>query len=168
MASGTFWQKHGNAVKIGLVVVGLGFAAWQFRSYIFGNTNDPAEMSRTRYMIDFETREEFPRFRISDGETPPYRNPKTGTRTLVQAEMCWWNTDGSPRDFAKDKPTAVLLNIDGSPTFCPDCGRLVVGHNPAPDVVDVTADGKPVYDLSRVPPTEDDYRRGRRPSGSRE
>ena len=35
----------------------------------------------------------------------------------------------------KPEPTWVLVNEfvgRPGPTFCPDCGRLVVGHNPAP------------------------------------
>ena len=66
-----------------------------------------------------------------DGKTVPIYSPYSHKNTGYPAELCYWNADGTP----KKDPTPVLLNSDigkPEPTFCPDCGRLVVGHNPMP------------------------------------
>jgi hypothetical protein len=63
--------------------------------------------------------------------TCPAINPDTGNPTLYMPEMCYWNADGS----TKTTPTYVILNFQrgkAGPTFCPDCGRLVVANNPPP------------------------------------
>jgi hypothetical protein len=89
--------------------------------------------SLTRAMIDSQTGEVFPQFRVKVGATVPYTNPKTGTATLYPAESCYWTKDGK----AKLEPTYVLVNeYVGKPgaTTCPDCGHRVVPHNPAPPV----------------------------------
>lgn len=65
------------------------------------------------------------------GETQPILSPYSGKKTGVPAEPCFWTADGG----TKKEPTWVLLNeLAGKPgpTFCPDCGRLVMGHNPPP------------------------------------
>ena len=161
-----FAKKNATAIKIIVIAGGLLFAS--YRIYIsITNQDRAAADSSLRYMIDAETGEHFPRFPIKEGDVFPFTNPKTGTRTLYPAEQCWWNPDGSPKDMKTESATRVLLNIDGSPTFCPDCSRLVVRHNPMPTLLDFV-DDKPVFDLSRVPPTEAEYSRGRRGSGSRE
>lgn len=93
--------------------------------------NELAEATDRRTLIDTETGEVFVDFKLPTGAEIPFKNPKTGTMTLVQAEKCHWNADGT----AKFEPTYVLLNEhkgDPSPTMCPDCGRRVVGHNPLP------------------------------------
>lgn len=98
---------------------------------LFGGTRSADAMSRHRDMVCSETLEPFPDVGVPDGEDLPFRNPKTGRRTLYPAEKCYWNKDGSVRL----QPTFVLLNdYVGKPgqTICPDCGRPVVGHNPMP------------------------------------
>lgn len=63
------------------------------------------------------------------GEPPILISPYSGKRTGYPAELCYWTADGKVRK----EPFPVLLNeqIDkAGPTFCPDCGRLVVHHNP--------------------------------------
>jgi len=68
----------------------------------------------------------------------------SGKNTGYEAELCYWTKDGKP----KETPTPVLLNIYKGikgPTFCPDCGRLVVGHNP------------PAMEGAKPPPTKDEY-----------
>lgn len=81
--------------------------------------------------MDIETGEVFERIELPEGASYPMVNPKTGKKTLYRPEPCYWGKDGKP----KDKPTWVLLNgvkkLPG-PTICPDCGRTVVPHNPAP------------------------------------
>ena len=92
---------------------------------------DPGAASRIRAAIDAETGTVFERFKIKDGDAIPWKNPKTGKRTLYPAEKCFWTAEGTFRD----QPTYVLLNeLVGrpGPTICPDCGRLVVPHNPLP------------------------------------
>jgi hypothetical protein len=101
--------------------------------------------------IDTENGKSFTH-KIVEGESPPVLSPFSGRNTGVQAEACYWTADGK----TKDEPTWVLLNESvgkPGPTFCPDCGRLVVGHNPPP-----MAGGKP-------PPTKAEYeaRRGTAP-----
>jgi hypothetical protein len=78
--------------------------------------------------IDSETGKTF-RVPLRDGMTIPVVNPSTGKATGYKAELCYWTKDGKP----KTDPTPVLMNDDvgkPGPTFCPDCGRLVVHHNP--------------------------------------
>jgi hypothetical protein len=63
--------------------------------------------------------------------TCPAINPDTGKPTLYMPEVCYWNADGT----TKTTPTYVILNSalgKPGPTFCPDCGRLVIENNPAP------------------------------------
>jgi hypothetical protein len=70
-------------------------------------------------------------YELKVGDTIPVLSPYTGRQTGYPAEMCSWTKDGT----VKERPTAVLLNSFAGkpePTFCPDCGRLVVPHNPAP------------------------------------
>jgi hypothetical protein len=65
------------------------------------------------------------------GETLPILSPHSGKKTGVPAEACYWTAEGG----TKTSPTWVLLNeLAGKPgpTYCPDCKRLVVGHNPQP------------------------------------
>ncbi len=74
----------------------------------------------------------------------PVKSPFTGKETGYKAELCFWTKDGS----TKTDPTAVLMNDDvgkPGPTFCPDCGRLVVHHNPVPGP------------HSKPPPTREEY-----------
>lgn len=82
-------------------------------------------------------------------------NPATGKQGYI-AEYCWWTKDGKVNE---DKPTYVLLNEyvnRPGPTFCPDCGRLVVAHNPSPRV--------PGSNMS-PPPTKEEYERRRQDQG---
>jgi hypothetical protein len=85
------------------------------------------------------------------GDQIPVKSPHSGKSTGYPAELCYWTKDG----VIKSEPTAVLLRShlgERSPTFCPDCGRLVVGHNPRPSQGD------------KPPPTQAEYkpRRGDR------
>jgi hypothetical protein len=81
------------------------------------------------------------------GETQPILSPHSDKKTGVPAEACYWTADGG----TKKNPTWVLLNeLAGKPgpTFCPDCNRLVVGHNPAPG---------PAGGIAKLPPRRDEY-----------
>jgi hypothetical protein len=80
------------------------------------------------------------------GDSIPLYSPYSGKNTGYPAEFCYWTADG----HIKDTPTPVLLNsyigVPG-PTFCPDCGRLVVARNPRPGP------------NSKPPPTREEYER---------
>ncbi|NUQ52131.1 MAG: hypothetical protein HUU19_05470 [Phycisphaerales bacterium] len=92
---------------------------------------DAGDLSRRRTVIDTKTGEIIRDFVIPEDSTMPWTNPKTGEKTLIQGEACYWTKDGK----AKLEPTYVLLNeMTGKPgpTICPDCGRTVVAHNPLP------------------------------------
>ncbi|MDB5299692.1 MAG: hypothetical protein JWO87_1355 [Phycisphaerales bacterium] len=123
-----------------LAVVGI-VAVFAMKSF-FGMS--PAEAAtRDRMFICSETEKAF-RFTVDKGVTIPVHSPYSGKDTGYPAELCYWTRDGKP----KTDPTPVLLNSYknvAGPTFCPDCGCLVVGHNPVPD------------DNSKTPPTRQEY-----------
>ncbi|HVS72878.1 MAG TPA: hypothetical protein VHQ47_16600 [Phycisphaerae bacterium] len=116
----------------------LGYQWWHGRQ-----ANSQVADNSTRWFVDAETHKPF-RQKIAIGMAVPVKSPFTSRATGYPAELCYWTKDGKP----KRDPTPVLLNssigID-EPTFCPDCGRLVVGHNPSP-----TPGMKP-------PPTQAEY-----------
>jgi hypothetical protein len=131
-----------SLIAVAIVVLGAGFLIWKQ----LGPT-EAAALSADRTFIDSATGKPF-EHELKIGDMIPVDAP-SGGKTGYPAELCYWTKDGKP----KDQPTAVLMkNLIGQsgPTFCPDCGRLVVGHNPAP--------GPGV----KVPPTEAEYNaRGR-------
>ena len=127
------------------VLVALALAIWStMRS--FGGSREAA-MAADRVYICAETNKPFPHT-IQRGEEPPIMSPHSGKKTGWEAERCFWTADGKP----KQEPTFVLLNryrgITG-PTFCPECGRLVVQLNPA------------VHGGSTPPPTKEEYAKAR-------
>ena len=108
-------------------VAALVVATYFVRSFFRGDTVDDAYY--TTYICT-ETGKVF-RHRNALGETLPIYSSYSGKNTGMPAEACYWTADGHPRE----EPTWVLLNEElgkTGPTFCPDCGRLVVGHNPRP------------------------------------
>lgn len=129
---GMFANMDGRAIAmlIGGVVI-LGVSGFLIMRGVGGMSDNAGIASRERAAVDGETGKVFPKYRIKDGETWPWKHPSTGARTLYPAESCYWTKDGQ----AKLEPTYVLLNklkgVDG-PTICPDCGREVVAHNPMP------------------------------------
>lgn len=107
-----------------------------------------AEHSRRRPYICAETGKSF-EVVLEPGMNIPVHSPFSGKDTGYPAELCYWNADGS----IKTKPTPVLLHSlvgKPEPTFCPDCGRLVVGHNPK------------AREGMTPPPTEAEYQSKRR------
>jgi hypothetical protein len=119
------WGKLGVIVFVGLVAVSLGYV---------GHTSGSAAIDRTHYrtLVDSETGKIYT-LKITRGMMiDPAVSPDTGRPTLYTPEECYWNADGS----TKIAPTYVILNSllgKPGPTFCPDCGRLVVLHNPMPN-----------------------------------
>ncbi len=85
-------------------------------------------------------------YAMKEGEHWPVLSPHSNERTGYPAERCYWTKDGK----RKKTPTYVILNESlGKPgdTICPDCGRIVVGHNPPPPadvpLAEEGASGKP-------------------------
>ncbi len=81
-------------------------------------------------------------YTIKMGDSAPYYSEHTGRNTGYPAEKCYWTRDENGRWARKDKPTPVLVKKWIDPTteeksYCPDCNREVVQHNPAPTDEDI-------------------------------
>jgi hypothetical protein len=137
-----FFQKPaGQAVAIVLLLLGLAAAWWS----ISGSMENPVDDANTRWFVDSTTLQPF-RHELKAGEMIPVQAP-SGGKTGYLAELCYWTADGK----VKEEPTPVLLNSSlgkSEPTFCPDCGRLVVGRNPPADA------------SRRPPPKKEEMRSG--------
>ena len=134
-------KPGGQAVAIAVAVIIIGLAVYQVKSSLFPSA---VADERERMFVDSQTGEPF-RHELKLGETIPVDAP-SGGKTGYPAELCYWTKDGQ----IKKDPTYVLLNSylgKPGPTFCPDCGRLVVPHNP------MATPGM------RPPPTRDEYER---------
>jgi hypothetical protein len=136
-------ETLGKALLWVVIVGGIAMGIRAVKNSLGGD--DAAKAANTRIFIDSETLKSF-NVTITPTTSYPVVSPFTGKETGYPAELCYWTKDGT----IKDDPTPVLLNSlihPGSrePTFCPDCGRLVVGHNPKPRPGD------------RPPPTREEY-----------
>ncbi len=134
-------SPQGRAILAFLAVAMIGVATY----FIWGmiGPSEAEAIARDRMFIDAKTMKPFSH-ELKFGEFIPVDAP-SGEKTGYPAELCFWTKDGK----AKPDPTPVLLGQTigkSGPTFCPDCGRLVVGHNPQP--------GPDV----KVPPTEAEYK----------
>ena len=117
----------GKVVAVVVVVAALVGAALAARNF-FGPSAEQ-RYARDRVFIDAETGKPF-EYTLKKGDMYPVMAP-SGKKTGYPAELCFWTADGKP----KTDPTAVLMNAavgKKGPTFCPDCGRLVVPFNPPP------------------------------------
>lgn len=112
-------------VIFGCMIGAAVFAARALRT----ETGSLERWSQQHTMVDTQTGEVFVDMRLPDGAVFPYKNPNTGTQTLMPAEACFWTRDGK----AKMDPTWVYVP-QGERVTCPDCGRPVVGRNPRPPV----------------------------------
>jgi hypothetical protein len=125
-----FMDSVAGKVTAGILMVAVvGMVYWSARSS-FGSS-DASRMASDRVFVCSKTGKSF-WHTLEKGEKLPIYSKYSGDKTGYPAEMCFWNADGSIRR----EGVPVLLNQykgDGEPTFCPDCGRLVVGHNPAAD-----------------------------------
>ena len=122
-ANGLLGGKVGKVAVVILLVGAVVGVVWALR-----NPDPSANFASQRIFIDAENGKSFSK-EIAEGDTFPMTSPFTGKATGYEAELCYWTKDGQP----KTEPTPVLLNEyrnTKGPTFCPDCGRLVVGHNP--------------------------------------
>lgn len=89
--------------------------------------SNPAVAANQRVFVDVATGQPFGHD-LKLGEEIPVLAP-SGQQTGYPTEACFWTKDGKPKETA----TFVVLNETmgkTGPTFCPDCDRLVVGHNP--------------------------------------
>ncbi|HMD55535.1 MAG TPA: hypothetical protein VKJ65_13380 [Phycisphaerae bacterium] len=128
MAQRQRWLQSsgGKAVTLFLALAAVGLCIWAVKSTIGGST--PGDPNDQTY-VDSATNKAF-QHRNVPGESVPILAP-SGSNTGYPAEPCYWTADGG----TKTDPTWVILNQElgkPGPTFCPDCGRLVVGHNPTP------------------------------------
>ena len=134
----------GRAITVVFLLAVTGIAGYVCYTYL--RQDATAAAVENPFFVDVESGKSFHQ-RISADLHVPCKSPFTGKDTGYPAELCYWTKDGKP----KADPTAVALNETvgkGGPTFCPDCGRLVVHHNP------------PAVDGGRPPPTRDEYAGG--------
>ncbi len=127
-----------------LVLAGLLAIYYSVRNNL--GPSEAARMSSERFMVCAETNQSF-KITVKPGLEFPCKSPYSGRNTGYPAELCYWTRDGQ----IKQSPTCVLLNSvinKPGPTFCPECGRLVVPRNPPPVA-------------GKAPPTEEEYRRNR-------
>jgi hypothetical protein len=106
--------------------------------------SDAVALASDRIFVCAETLKSF-HVNIGINTPIPAHSPYSGKNTGYPAELCYWDKDGS----VMKTPTAVLMNSyigKSGPTFCPYCGRLVVGHNPVP------------HEGSKPPPTLAEYK----------
>ena len=121
-----FNSAPGKVFLVAIILCGAVFCYYQIRS-VFG-ASTAAAYANDRIFVCSETGKAFHVTLNSSVQVPAY-SPYSGKNTGYPAELCYWTADGKP----KAEPTAVLMNSivgKSGPTFCPDCGRLVVGHNP--------------------------------------
>jgi hypothetical protein len=110
----------------------LSFSLAGYMSWRFFRGSDAVIQANDRVYVCSETGKSF-HVNLANliGKEIPIYSPFSGKNTGYPAELCYWTADGQ----TKTDPTPVLLNESvgkSGPTFCPDCGRLVVGHNPMP------------------------------------
>jgi DNA-directed RNA polymerase subunit RPC12/RpoP len=122
-------------IKIGialvLFLVAGGVAAWQLLK------GSPADFANDRGYKCSACDHAYA-YVVKSGDIEPLMCPSCGKKAAYQAEFCYWTKGPDGEYVAKSEPTLVLLkrrmNPDSNePTYCPDCGHEVVGHNPRPD-----------------------------------
>jgi hypothetical protein len=132
----------GRILAICLAVVALVIAIASVRTNL--GPSEAASLSRERLYICSETGKTFS-VTLEPGTPTPAPSPYSGKNTGYPAELCFWTKSGE----VKKDPTGVLMNNyagKSGPTFCPDCGRLVIAFNPPP-----MPGGKP-------PPTQAEFK----------
>src|SRR5262245_34045270 len=134
-------SPKGRVVVLCLLILVVALAGWQVWNYL--GPSDAVKLSRERAFICSETGKAF-NYELREGVRIPVKSPYSGKETGYPAELCYWTKEGQ---IAKDSTPVLLNNWVGKsgPTFCPVCGRLVVGHNPRP------------VEGSKPPPTQAEY-----------
>lgn len=123
-------QKILFSVSVGVFVV-AGIVAW-----VLWGGQSPSRRSTDRIFICAETGKTF-EYTLQMGDIEPVYCPHTKQNTGYQAEACYWTKGPNGEWKVKADPTWVLVKRRVDPetdekTYCPDCGREVVMHNPAP------------------------------------
>lgn len=122
-------MKPKTILLVVITLAALGVGGWNLKNLL--SSSEAGAGSARRWFVCTETKKAF-QLDLQIGMTIPVKSPYSGKETGYPAELCYWNEDGSIRK----EPTPVLLNRylgDKSPTYCPDCGRLVVLRNPPPE-----------------------------------
>jgi hypothetical protein len=120
-------KPWGKWLGISFAIIAIVVAGYFIKNSLYSAT---VRDERTRPFIDSVTMQPFTHV-LEKGESIPVDAP-SGGKTGYPGELCYWSKDGG----TKTDPTVVLLNSwvhKPGPTFCPDCGRLVVALNPAPN-----------------------------------
>ncbi len=121
-----------GGLGIFLIIVLLGTAGYlTFRTL---TTAEPPTFERLdAVFMCVDTNKTFS-YAMDEGEHWPVLSPYSDKRTGYPAEPCFWTKVGT--DWKrKTTPSYTVLNEHlgkTGDTFCPDCGRLVIGHNPPP------------------------------------
>lgn len=131
----------GKGMAVAVIILGIAAAGWS----IWSNVGQPTAVkaANTVVFLDIETGKTFD-VELTPDMAYPAKSPYSGHMTGYMAEACGWTKDGHVRK----EPFYVVLNSElgkPGPTFCPDCGRLVVAHNP------------PAVEGHRPPPTQTEY-----------
>jgi hypothetical protein len=141
-------KPAGKALSVLFIIAALAAIFFSIRN---ATSNELAAFTQDQVYICSETLKEF-KYTPKAGDSYPAKSPYTGKATGYPAEACFWTKDGQ----RKDRPTYVLVNamhgVPG-PTFCHDCGRLVVPHNPYPQPG------------MQPPPTKAEYKPGHNTAG---
>lgn len=129
-------NSEGRGQRIKLIAAVAVFLVAGIWAWIQLGGKSPADISAERAYICAETGQAF-EYTVKLGDYEPVESPHTRRRTGYAAEKCYWTKDADGNWAAKLEPTFVLLKTKLDPntteeTYCPDCGREVVGHNPMP------------------------------------
>ena len=122
-----FWESRtGKMITVGGLVIAALSLYGSFRSSL--GPSSAASLANRRIFVCEKTGKSF-EVTLKPGMKIPLHSPYSGADTGYPAELCYWTAGGS----VSSEPHAVLLNSlvgKPEPTFCLDCGRLVVRHNP--------------------------------------
>ena len=118
---------------LGLIVALILLSTAGYLSYKAFTTSEPVPLDTPPVIyICAETGKTYP-YQPKVGDKHPVMSPYSHKRTGYPAEACYW----ADRDEKKQRryPVYVLLNQyigKEGPTTCPDCGHVVLPHNPLP------------------------------------
>ena len=117
------------AAKVAVVVLALAGVVAAVLAVRNMTSSEATKLSNERTFIDAATGQPF-KVSLQPNMAVPVKAP-SGQNTGYEAEECYWTSDGK----IKAEPSYVLLNENvgkKGPTFCPDCKRRVLAHNPVP------------------------------------
>jgi hypothetical protein len=142
MAMREWLDSTGGKIAAAVLLIVAAVAVFVAIRRAFGPPPEVTAANR-RVFVDVETGKPFT-YELKIGDMIPVQAP-SGKQSGYPAELCFWTKDGKIRE----EGFAVVLNEElgkTGPTFCPDCGRLVRGHNPRPQEGD------------KPPPLKEEYR----------